>query len=195
MKKFVPLLLVFILTMAFVTCFADGNNDLKLGMSEEDVISVMGGTGKVGNLATSFTGMLTVHFYENQKISIYDDATLNLFFMDGKLVSKLYGFKTDPNANRYEYLLKALQQKYGESSENYDIASEMLELYGMGPIIEKYGAEVLLGLLGAKLATWTAEDGSHITLLYLKNDGKGVTSLNYISSLTDIQIEYDDSDL
>ena len=195
MKKIASLLLVFVLTMSFVTCCADGNSDLKLGMSEEDAISVMGGTGTVDQILTSFAGILKTHLYENQKISMYDDALLNIAFMDGKLIAKLYGFYPDTLGNHYEYLFKALQQKYGEHGEEYDFASQMLELYGAGSIIEEVGIEYALSLYNAKISTWTADDGSHITLLYMTNNNEEMTILSYVSSLDDVQVVYNDSGL
>lgn len=195
MKKYFALILTFALVLTMCSCFADGANDLTFGMSEEDAITIMGGAGKTDQITTSFAGILNTHIYENQSISMYDDANLNIAFMDDKLISKLYGFYPDTNANRYGYLKTALQQKYGDSGENYDFAANMLEVYGLGSIVEQYGAELILALLGAKISTWVGDDNSHITLLYMTQNNTEMTILSYIAPLDNMQITYNDSGL
>lgn len=195
MKKIISILIMFAILWTCVISFADGVEDLQFGMSAEEMFEVMGNSGTYVEIPTSFAGILDSYYFENQKISKFEDARLNVTFLDNKLIAKLYGFSPDSQSNHYGYLKKALEKKYGASKQDLELAAQFCEIYGLGSLVEEYGMKKVLNMSKGKIATWKLKDKTTIVMLNCISSNDYLTVIAYMASMDDIHPDYDDSGL
>lgn len=190
MKKLLSVVICILMIASSINAFADGSDDVKLGMIKNEVIETMGYKGST-NTITSTIGKLDCLIYKYQKLSQYDDAALNLAFMKDKLVAKTYGFLADKLSNHFLYLKKALTKKYGNYDEDYNAAATLMEVFGAGSLLETMDMKNVIYSFDGSLCTWKNDDGSYIVLLSLDLGDDPITLLSYMAPLDEIEEDID----
>ncbi len=193
MKKTVSVFLAIALLLSAAAAYADGASDLKWGMTKEEVRALMGGR-EDGTLNDRVPAGYESLLYVGQKISKFDDAILGCFFVNDSLIVKMYSVSDSSRAQNYEYLLNAMEKKYGASSSDYSVSLRFLKLVGLDATEAEL--RVLVNRNVTTFATWKTEENDDICLIILNSGDNPRSYLLYFAPEEAVpDIEYDDSGL
>ncbi len=157
MKKWfcAALMLLFVISIGS-SALAD-TVEFTWGMTEEDVISLMGNTDQK---STQPSGNTLLRYYD-QHISDFDCITVFLFTNDS-LIARVYGFTDDQFDKTYEYLGEALDIKYGSAVNNPDIVADMFSMMGFD--LDRSEMETSVAMGGFAYKTWAVSSDMNIAL-------------------------------
>ncbi len=192
-RKILTLIIAILVLLTVHGAYADAS-ELKFGMTKTEVVAIMGnGSEPAGGSANAFTTL----FYRGQRISKYEDAMLTLYFEDDKLCLKMYDLIENYKApkERYNYLLKALEGKYGEPDAQDDV--ELFQLFYQlytGSAIDDFHAKSFFKVGYGTLTAWTDENNTRIVLVNF-NSGYSMTDIIYFATDNIPEMKYNDDGL
>lgn len=164
--------------ICFTEAFASGASDLQWGMSKASVVAIMGeGKSNLDQVVSAENETLS---YYGQTISKFDGAVLSLFFINDQLYSKQFSLKESAGRLKYNYLLNALKDKYGNEGNNIILLQKYLSSLS-GSEVDETTANLLVKLKQVKIATWTSKD-TDILLSWVAGKNKndyGMTMIVY----------------
>ena len=193
-KKILSILIISIMLVTSIIAIADDSSELTWGMSKKEVEKALDSTG-IDAMNDATSGGYDTLSFENQKISKFDDALLVCYFANDALCMKLYAINNARKAVVYDYIEKALENKYGSSDKDVDTCIRLLELNGVQGIDES-SVKYLEKEDIITYATWKTEKDEKICLIHLNAGDTPMVNLIYFAPDSEVQeIKYDDSGL
>ena len=178
-NSLVSILIIICLVLSASTSFADAS-DVKWGMTEDEVVSLMGMKGETDDTSSSGSHILR---YNHQKLSAFEDTKLIFIFRNDSLFCKAYGMQSEISKTAFNYLGEALEIKYGSPSN--DTSPVLDVIYLMGVQIDEATLSMLVSASVAKYKVWKPDEENNIVLLYFNSDEE-VTTLFYIQPSSEV---------